>query len=66
MNNVFKNASVALFVLARLGVQGCQQSPQFPNKPANLSSPNNNNSGLAVECGLSISLDNENFSECLL
>lgn len=49
MKNMLKDASLALVVLALLGVQGCQQSPQQQSKPANVSSPNNSNGGTASQ-----------------
>jgi cytochrome oxidase Cu insertion factor (SCO1/SenC/PrrC family) len=45
MKNRWKYALLALSVFALLGVQGCQQSPQPLNNPANVSSAKSSNAG---------------------
>ncbi len=49
MRNMLKEAAAALIVLSLLVAQGCQQSPQSQNKPANIPTSGNSDSSGASQ-----------------
>jgi cytochrome oxidase Cu insertion factor (SCO1/SenC/PrrC family) len=49
MKKLLRDAPLALFVLALLGIQGCQQSPQSQSKPQSVSSSNNGSATTASQ-----------------